>query len=1096
MSTSTAASAPDTAALPCASARIRVVRRAGRAMLFAVVLPVLLYAQDGRLYFERLSVEQGLSQSIVLGVLQDSRGLLWLSTEDGLNLYNGYGFSVMRSEARDGKSLSYNHTTALLEDASRAIWIGTFNGGLNRYSIGKNAFERFRHDPSDNRSIGSDIVHALVQDRDGAMWIGTQNGLDVLPRGARRHFRHVFPTVRADDRAVRALCLDSAGSLWFGGDEGLYRLTVPRDGEAPVDIRPFPLEPARDSRVSPAVRALHVDKAGVLWIGTDDGLFMLRRGGAAVPRRVTAGGLDGHEQVYALLEDVRGTLWIGTNGGGLLALDTERRAALRYRNDPLDRNSLSYDQIRSLYQDRAGILWVGTYGGGVNKVDVRRKAFRHYRRELGNPNSLNENIVWSLYESRDSVLWIGTHGGGLNRYDRAEGRWTQYRARQGDPASISHDVVRLVIGDPSGDLWLGTNGGGLCRFNPRTGRSIRYVHDPADPLSIASNEIRALYLDPRGVLWVGTHGAGICRLDTRAPGPPRFTCYAADPGDSAALSSDFIRFFHEDSNGALWIGTQGGGLTRLDRRSGRFRTWRADPERPGALNNDYVFCMHEEGNGIFWLGTWGGGLQRFDSRRGVFTAFTRRDGLPSDAVYGILPDERGNLWMSTNNGLSRFDPRTRTFKNYTVRDGLQSNEFNGGSFFRSPSGELYFGGINGFNVFRPADIIDNPHVPPVLLTAFRKLNKDVQFQSPLSEITEITLSHEDYVFSFEFAALDFTAPEKNLYAYKMEGLDKDWIAVSAAQRYAQYTTLSPGTYTFRVKGSNNDGVWNERGVSVRIVILPPFWQTWVFRLLVLGLAGLLVLVMYRSHLRRVRLSAELRVAHDTQMAVMPQEDPVLPGFDITGVCRPANEVGGDFFDYFRLGDGNRFGIAVGDVSGKAMRAAMTAVLANGILSAEARAASSPAQALEKANRILNEKSQRGMFTAMCLVALDPAGPAMTFSNAGLVRPLLRRGASLAWLESEGGTLALGLREEHNYTERTLALESGDVVIVVTDGITEAQNASRDFFGDERLHALAARLDCATLSARAIRDAIIEGVMSFTSGAAQYDDMTVVVVKVS
>jgi len=1083
--------------------------------LFLVgVLPVS--AQIPPLVFDRISVDQGLSQSIVVSIIQDARGFLWFGTEDGLNLYDGYSFTILRSDPTDQHSLSYNQISCIHEDARGIIWVGTFTGGLNRYILKKNLFVRYHSSPRDSTTIASDVITALTSDRSGAIWIGTDRGLSRMTPGLRGDWEEpLIVRFHSDPRNplglphdnIRSLCIDSVGALWVGTEWGLACLPKEELSSREPRFLRYRYDPRDTTSLSQdTVRATIVDRRGILWVGTDRGLNRAIRSGHSgrvtgferfLPRADNPYALN-HPRVCALFEDNRGILWVGTDGGGLNRLDPRSGMFYHYLNDPLNPQSLSYNELRSIYQDRSGLLWVGTYGGGVNKVDARKKPFLLYRHDPNNSNSLNQEIIWGIHEDRDGILWIGTHGGGLNRIDRKRNRFTYYRSNPADPATLSSDIVRLVIGDPSGDLWIGTHGGGLCRFTPRTGRFLRYLHDPSDGSSISHNEIRSLFLDRRGMLWIGTFGGGLNVVDAKAPPNShlRFTRYRNNPADSCSLGSDFVREICEDSSGIFWIGTQGNGLNRFDPRTGCFTRYRAVPGDPASLSSDHIMGLYLDGEGILWLASWGGGLNRFDPRSGKVQRFMRREGLPGDAVYGILQDRSGNLWLSTNYGLSRFNPKTLTIRNYSIRDGLQSNEFDAGAYFQSPSGEMFFGGINGFNAFYPDSILDNPQVPPIVITSFRKLNREVRFDRPVSEVDEITLSYRDYVFSFEFAALDYTAPEKNQYAFMMEGLDEDWIHTSSDKRFVQYTTLKPGDYAFRVKGSNNDGVWNEEGIRVRIHITPPLWEMWWFRSGIILAVGLVGAALYRRRLKTIRMKAELRAAHDTQMSIMPHENPRVPGCDVSGICVPANEVGGDFFDYFWLGESeDRFGIVIGDVSGKAMRAAMTAVMASGIVNAEARSGKGIAEILSMTNRLLFSKTDRGMFTAICLLVLEPDRRSVAFANAGLVRPVHVGGDGLRSLETVGSPHPLGMVLDTNYQETVVEVVQGDVLLLQTDGVIEAQDHGRHFYGEERLHRVLRSLDMKTLTSNQIRDALLEDVRHFVGSAPQHDDMTVVVVKI-
>jgi len=1071
--------------------------------------------QQSSIAFERISLQQGLSQSIVSSIVQDKRGFLWFATEDGLNLYDGYVFTVMRNSSTDPYSLSQNEATVLCEDRSGTLWVGTFAGGLNRYLPGTQRFIRYRHSPFDSTTISNDIIYSIYQDRSGTLWVGTAVGLNkvVLNNGddtsatfVRFYHDPKNPGALSND-AITCLFQDREGTLWIGTGRGLNCLT-PDELTKPTPRFAHYRHNKRNPRSlsNDRVRAIYEDRSGTLWIGTDGGLNrVIRRPGSPGalafqryvhnprnPRSIRS------NEVYAILEDSSGAFWVGTNGGGLNAFDRTTETFVTYQRDPRDATSISDNQIRCLFQDRSEVIWVGTYGGGANKVDVRKRQFVHYQAEPDKPTSLTVDIIWSIYEDRKGTLWLGTHGGGLSRFDRRRNRFTYFRSDPRNPNSLSHNVVRLVVGDPSGDLWIGTNGGGVCRFNPETERFTRFIHNPRDTTSLSHDEIRAFLLDRQGALWIGTYGGGLNRLEPRTGSgrQTRFTHYRHDPNNPNSIGSDYIRAIHEDRSGILWIGTHGAGLDRFDRATGTIKHFRSDPRDPQSLSNDYIFHIHEDKFGVLWLTTWGGGLIRFDPATSKCTILTEEDGLPGNAVYGILEDRKGNFWLSTNNGLSRFNPEKRHFKNYTPRDGLQAREFNAGSFFKSPRGEMFFGGINGFNSFFPEKIKDNPYIPPVVLTAFSKLNEPVDFGKPLTEVGEIKLSHKDYFFEFEFAALDYTAPEENLYAYKMEGLDEEWIRTTAAKRYASYTTLSPGAYTFRVIGSNSDGVWNKTGVSINVMIAPPFWKTWWFILICLVVAVALLFLAYHRRLRTVRMSAELRAAHDAQMSIMPHDDPKVNGYDISGTCLPANEVGGDFFDYFWFDEKQKmFGVVLGDVSGKAMKAAMTAVMASGMISAEIADGSPITEVLRKANRLLYPKTDREIFTAVCLCALDTRRKRLTFANAGLNKPLLKSQKGVTSLEAVGSTHPLGILRESKHRERVVQLRQGDVIILQTDGIVEAQDRDRNQYSEERLKRLLEALDTRLHSAQSIRDTIVRDVQRFSASATQHDDMALVVIKV-
>jgi DNA-binding CsgD family transcriptional regulator len=359
---------------------------------------------------------------------------------------------------------------------------------------------------------------------------------------------------------------------------------------------------------------------------------------------------------------------------------------------------------------------------------------------------------------------------------------------------------------------------------------------------------------------VGTHGGGLNEFDPRTE---RFVRFRHDTDDPDSISCDIIRDIIEDRQGNLWIATDGGGLELYDRNGRRFIHHQLDAKNPRGLPSNFIFSLCEDPDGTIWLGTWGAGLVRFHPQTGVFQRITTADGLPSDSIYGILRDENGKLWLSTTNGLCKFSPISRSTKNFSEWDGLQGNEFNGGSLFKSRHGEMFFGGINGFNAFFPKQIKDNPLPPPVVITSIRKLNREIDFQKPITAIKELRLSRRDYLFSFQFSALDFTIPAKNKYAYRMAGFDPDWIYTHEGERLATYTNLEPGNYTFMVKGTNNDGIWNEKGTALAIRIVPDFWQTWWFKTLAFLLAVVAIIQWYRVRIKRIaaRIRTEAAMEH-------------------------------------------------------------------------------------------------------------------------------------------------------------------------------------------------------------------------------------------
>jgi ligand-binding sensor domain-containing protein/serine phosphatase RsbU (regulator of sigma subunit) len=1060
-------------------------------------------AQD-RIDFDRLSLEDGLSQSIIEAIVQDRQGFMWFATEDGLNRYDGYDFTVFRNQPGNSDSLGYNELKALYEDDDGILWVGIFETGLNSFDPTTLEVVRYRHDPDDPTTLSHDTVRVVLEDSAGRLWVGTQGGgLDRLDRGT-NVFHHYELGGAPGGEDVRAIAEDAAGAIWVGTNGGgLFRLD-PASG----DTTHFAHDPADDTSLSSdSVRALLVDHSGMLWIGTDGGGLdaMAPAGGGFIHHRADPAepGALSHDRVSALVEDHEGTLWVATDGGGLNRYDPASGAFTAYRRDPLDPYSLSTDRIYSMYQDRSHVLWIGTYGGGLCKFDVSRKRFRRFQNDPDDPNSLSHDIVWAFHQDPDGTLWVGTDSGGLNRFDPASGRWRHYRHRPDDPTSLSHDTVRSILGARDGTLWLGTNGGGVNRLERSTGRFVHYRHDPANPNSLSHDQLRSIFEDSRGMLWFGTFGGGLDRFD---PATGTFTNYRYDPDDPGSLSNDFIRLAFEDRHGVLWVGTQGGGLNRFDRSTGTFTRFRHDPEDPTTISSDHVFAIHEDRDGTLWLGTFGGGIDRFNRATGTVRRYQTEVGLPARSVYALLEDDESKLWVSTTRGLSQFDPVTETVRNFDVRDGLQSNEFNGGSAYRSPRGEMFFGGIAGFNAFFPSAIATNTVRPTVVITDFRLFNRSVTvgeevngrvlLERTIDATDEIELSYGENVFTIEFAALHFSAPGKNRYRYRMRGFSNDWIPVAADRRYATFTSLAAGEYLFSVRGTNNDGVWSDGQAVLRIIVTPPYWATWWFRLASMLVVAAIAAAVVAGRMRSVRLQTALAAAHDAQMAIMPQTTPDIAGFDICGDCLPAHAVGGDFFDYVWLdGEPRRLAIVVGDVAGKAMPAAMNAVMSDGMVYSRARHAGSLEEIMGSLNTSVSDKVGARVFTALCLLVLDPSRRTLSFSNAGLCEPLHRTATATVALSSPGARVPLGVMRDAVYESRTLELAEGDVLVVFSDGIPEARRRSGELYGYDAPRELLDRLDTAGLSAQQIKDAIVADVHRHCGGDRPGDDIAIVVIKV-
>ncbi len=835
-----------------------------RLFLILILLPLILPARQPGITFDSISTEEGLSQVAVSCILQDFRGFMWFGTQDGLNRYDGYHFDIYKHDPLNPSTLSDSYILCVLEDRDNTLWIGTYTGGLNKFDREKEVFSNYRYNPDDPLSISSDHIQCLFESpvEPGVLWIGTRSGLNkfsVEKEQCTRYIHDPGKQTGLSDNRVQAIFATPAAPnvLWIGTENGLNRF----DSETGRFTHYFFDAGKKGTLSNNIIYSIYEDSSGRMWIGTNGGLNLFDREKETFTPFVFHPGSPkslSNDRIRAIYESPAepGILWVGTFGGGLNRFDPGKKEFAHWTYEPGSSGSINDDFISCLYEDRSGATWIGS-SRGLNRLDRYRKKFIHYSHNPNDPGSLSSSDVRAILEDRDGTLWIGAYGGGLNRFRREQGQFTHYRHIPGSSASLSSDSVRVIYEDRERALWIGTLDGGLNRFDRKTGKFKHYRYNPTDPYSLGNDYVRAIIEDKKGNLWIGTYDGGLNRFDRKKES---FKRYKYDPRKPGSLSHNRVLVLFEDRRGELWVGTSGG-LNRFRRRRENFTAYRNRPRDLYSLGNNVVMSIYEDRAGNFWVGTYGGGLNRLDRDSGLFTRFTEKDGLPNDVIYSILEDEKGHLWLSTNKGISHFNPEKISFKNYDTGDGLQHNEFNAGAYFKSKSGEMFFGGVNGFNAFFPSRIQSNPHAPAVVISKFNLFNKPVSIGAKIAgrvvltkSITEtraITLTHRHTFFSLEYAALHYANPAKNRCAYKMEGLEKEWNYVGQ-RRFANYTTLPPGEYVFRVKGANNDGTWNEAGVSLAIEVLPVFWQTWWFLLLCVLAAVFFGVSLFRLRVKQLK----------------------------------------------------------------------------------------------------------------------------------------------------------------------------------------------------------------------------------------------------
>ncbi len=837
------------------------------AVLQLLPLECTLHAQPREHFrFDHLRVEQGLSQGSINAMMHDRKGFLWIGTDDGLNRFDGYQFVVLRPDPSDRYALAGNVVTALSEDPSGKLWIGTSGSGFQSFDPVAWTFASHPSTLPRGASLRSNVITAIQADASKRVWIGTDHD-GLLQFDIRTGVLRPFPLPSsAPVRTVMDIALTRTGKLIVAcGHSGLFVIDA-RTGYS----RHIDLDGASSAPGGGGAMRVTMDSARYLWVGSDNNRihrYDIRTGKWRQYRIPIGVGSNYVVEIRDMAMDLERNLWISTSGDGVFVMQTESGSFTHLVEDRLTPMSLPSSSTRSLCADRLGNVWVGTNGSGMGMHSPAVKEFNLLGTGLQGHGDLTVHSIRAIWQDRDSVLWVGGYRG-FNRVDRKTGEVTVYERRnysetgtgpQRDVYLHNVFVIHPDPDDPDGALLVGTEGSGLFRFVKKNATFQRIPLEDetgsgTKPQSIIVTEICRTR---DGVLWIGC-STGLWRWDPGKRGSRPERIAAESFGDRQGG----VYAIHEDRNGLLWIGTARGGIALFDRLLGDVTEYRSQPGNHAALSSNSVKCIYEDSRGMLWVGTTLG-LNLMKREDGSFQTFTTRDGLPNNVIYGILEDASGMLWLSTNNGLARFHPEYGVVATYDVHDGLQGNEFNTAAFFISSAGEMFFGGVQGLTFFNPDRITRNHTVPPMAVTSVRAGNRSVLLQNAGTGRDTVMLDYRDESITFTFAALSFYRPEKNRYSYRFEGRNEDWIDIGY-ERNLSFAGLGPGTYTLRVRGSNNDGVWNEDGLTVTLIIEPPFWAAWWFRVLAgLLLAGLAYIAvrwrMKRVHGQERKLAAEVEL---------------------------------------------------------------------------------------------------------------------------------------------------------------------------------------------------------------------------------------------
>ena len=988
---------------------------------------------QNQIRFHHLNVEDGLSQSVVTCILQDDNGFMWFGTQDGLNRYDGYNFKVFRSNPQDSNSLKDNFIFSIYQSNDGPLYIETQQGNFHRYNPLAESF--------------------TLVDKDSVDLFNTRYS------------------------SITALYLDPKGIIWSGG--GSRKTGLIRKNKDTGEITTFKHDSLDyNSLSSDRIYSIFRDRDGKLWVGTYNGLDILNEetGEFTHFKDITDNNNKlSSSWVWPIYQDDKGIMWFGTVNGGLNRFNPKTKTVSYYKNIATDPASLSHNYIFSIYEDKSGVIWIGTNAGGINYFSPSKLVFEHFKNDPNNPNSLSSNEVLSALVDKSGTYWIGTRNGGLNKFNYQRKVFNIITHNPDNINSISSNSIQTLFQDSKGIIWIGTPGNGLDAYNPKNGKFTHYVSDPSNENSITDNRIYSLAEDKSGIIWIGTYNGGLNRLN---PATGQIKSYQFNANDSSSISSNATWSIAFDNTGKLWIGTFGGGVNVFDPIKEKFQRIQFNPNDSTGLPDNNIIRVFKDSKGNIWIGTTKG-LSKYLGNYKRFKNYNSDDGLPNDFIYGILEDDKGNLWLSTNDGLSKFNPVEETFKNFYANDGLQGNEFNQNAFAKDKrTGLLVFGGLNGFNIFHPDSIKDNNYIPPIVLTDFIRYNTDDEEGKPIIEKgisarDSILLTYKDNIVTLGFSALSFFNNSENQYRYKLEGFNDNWIQLGH-NHSVTFTNLSPGDYNLFVTGSNNDGVWNQKGKTLYVEVTPPWWRTNIaYGIYIISFLGILY-GLRRFELNRreqkarfrenqLRLKAteaekraievenerktkELEEARQLQLSMLPKEVPKLPHLEIAAFMRTATEVGGDYYD-FLVQENGMLNVGFGDATGHGLQAGTMVTLMKGFFTSDAAKLELQEFMNHCTNMIKEIKLGRILMSFSLLRIHDHK---LTVTSAGMPPIYFYDKEKNETEEILIQGMPLGAMRKFAYKTVERELKSGDTILLLTDGLPEQMNKNEEMFDYPRV----------------------------------------------
>ncbi len=1024
----------------------------------------LLVANPQYIPIERYALTEGLSQIHVTEIYLHSSGYLWVGTQDGLNRYDGHTFKIYRNQPFDSTSLISNFILDIEEDLFGNLWIAT-NQGLSKFDPVSETFTNFENDPGDERTISSNMVYDILIDEDGVIWVQTLNSLEEFD-AANNTFKHHIPHHNPENflvgREYFFQLLDSKGRHWITTRDGLQLF------DKKTGLFSSIINYEKENQNKFMIKALHEDSAGIIWFGTTDGLYKFNENDGSLKKH------DRSEEktspsVNTIFQVNENTLWLGTDKG-MIRYDIKNKTTSELTGVIDNAAYFKPEIVSSLLLDSSRVLWFGGIDG-LMKHDMKGPSFELFQKSPVSKYQLSSNLIASIYEDKYGLLWVGTWGFGLNILNRNTGKSILYSSDAEDPElRISQNNIHVIKEDKDGNIWIGTNNGLNIKYKNSTGFTRLCERYPGIPCHIfANNRIYSIIESFSDKHLIGSKNG----LHIFNPGTERIqSIYSVDyNGHSVDLNTVHSIFQLKDST--IWLGSENG-IFILDEESFNciahyYNSNAAD----GQISNNSVYTIFQDSREMIWAGT-ASGLNKYNPDTGTFTVFSEKDGLPNNLIYNIIEDDQGFLWISTNMGLSRFDPVAEKFRNYEITDGLQNQEFNLGAAYKSPSGELFFGGISGFNSFSPSSIHKNTFIPPVVISSVKVINGKGAYEIKLHQ-QQLVIPPDVSLFIIDFAALDFTNPKKNRFEYSLTrpGENPKWINIET-KNSATFSSLPPGDYIFTVRGSNNDRVWNKTGTTLHITVQAPYWKTNLAYAIyfITGLILLLLIIYFRtrtmsrmkrllriqektSHLlaeqkelltrKNKNITDSINYAKRIQEAMMPNEnlfDKYLPKSFI--LHQPKDIVSGDFFWIYK--SGHKVFVAAVDCTGHGVPGAFMSIIGFELFRkiTHTEGIQEPANILQELNSdfaeifgdVENVTLRDGMDIALCVI--DRQKSVVEFAGAFNPMYLVRDDRII---EIKGDRYSIGLDEHEEGEEQIFhthryELTPQDMIYIFTDGYAD------------------------------------------------------------